>query len=707
MLTPFRRAPLFAAGATLLAAGAAAQPSEPRPLPDLFVTAPAPEGDRIGPVQGLRALTAESATRTDTPITQIPQSIQVLPGALLREQGSVTLEDALRNAPAVQAPSALNFNQTLSTRVRGFRAEIYRDGLISFFDAGAAQSLLGVARIEVLKGPSGTLFGGGYGGGIGGLVNIISTLPETANFASAGVRFGSYGLANPFVDVNRVAQVGGVQVLGRVQGEYFGDSSYIQGFRENNYNIIPAVTLRTAETTLTVQGTFSRRSATEYPGLPAQVAINPAGFGASRFFNVSNPAGPPSVSTRNGVTVLFERRLTNDWMLRFAGRFTTSNLEEAGQALFATATPGLTTFPRANFYLTQDQTQLSLLPTLEGRFVTGPARHTLLVGIEGDRVTDQGSTGFSPTLPFRLATPDRVPYLRPPPGLLQINNTYSTIAGFVQDQVTLWDRLFLVAALRLANLEIDSRNAAGVGFTASNTRLLPRLGLGYEVVPGVTPFVGWGLGMRGDPYVSLPSGAPRPELSEQVEVGVKLDFGFGLSGTLALFNITRQNVAVADPNVLFAQRQTGEQRSRGFDAELLWQPNRHLSILATYAYTDAEITRDTVIAKGTSVGYVPRNAGRVWTSYRMLDSGPAWLRGVTFGGGLTAASGAPVGDGGPTTKGYLTFDAQVSWENGPLRLALTGRNLADRRYFVPYEYFGGAVAPGAPLQVFATAALRF
>jgi iron complex outermembrane receptor protein len=658
-------------------------------------------------VEGVRALTAESGTRTATPIERIPQSVQVLTGALLREQGSVTLEDALVNAPSVQAPNALNFNQTLTTRVRGFRADILRDGLATFFDAGAAQSLLGVERIEIVKGPSGALFGGGYGGGLGGVINIVSALPLSENRVVSGVRLGSYSFLNPTLDVNRAVQVGPLEVMGRVQAEYIGNGGFLQGFRENSYNIIPAVTLRRDQTSLTVQGVFSRRTATEYPGLPVEVALNRSSFAGSRFFNPSNPEAPASVTERNGVTLLFEHRFNDAWRVRFTGRYSASNLEEAGQALFSTATPGLAVYPRANFYLTQDLTQLSLLPMVEGRFTTGPARHHVLAGFDFDRVTDQGSVGFGFAAPFRLAAPDRVAYVRPPPGLTQVDNTYTTVAGFVQNQVTLWDRLHFVGGLRVANLEIDSRTPAGVGFTSSTTRVLPRVGVGYEVVRGVTPFVGWGQGMRGDPYVRLPVGTPRPELSEQVEAGVKLNLPGGLTGTLALFQINRENVAVADPSVLFAQRQTGEQRSRGFDAELLWQPNRHLSVLGAYAYTETEVIRDTVLARGTAVGYVPRHAGRIWASYRMLDSGPAWLRGVTVSGGLNAAAGAPVGEGGPRTKGYVTFDAQVSWENGPLRVALTARNLTDRRYFVPYEYFGGAVAPAAPMLVFASAALRF
>ena len=679
-------------------------------LPDMVVTAPAIPRDRVGPVDGIRALTAESATRTATPINEIPQSIQVLPQQLLQEQGSVSLEDALRNAPAVQPPNPLNYNQTLTTRVRGFRAEVYRDGLSAFFDGGAAQSLLGVARIEVVKGPSGSLFGGGYGGGLGGLVNVVSLLPEQSNSATAGVRLGPYGFRNPFFDVNQRAgtiAADGTEVLVRVQGEHLQTRGFVDGIREDSHTLIPAVTVRNDRTSLTFQGFFSQRNATEYPGLPVAVAVNPGSFAATRFFNPNSPDAPRSVSARNGMTALLDHRIDDVWTARLAGRFSVTNLEEKGQGLFSTADPTLSAFPRANFYLTQDQTQVSAVPMLEGRFTTGPARHTLLVGAELDQVTDQGGTGFGFTSPFRLASPDHAPYRRPAPGPFQFDNRYTTVAAFVQDQVTLWDRLHLLGALRLAQLEIDSRDPSGAGFTATTSRLLPRVGIGYEVLPGVTPFLGWGQGMRGDPYVSLPSGTPQPEYSEQIEAGVKLDLGLGLAATLAYFDITRRNVAVADPNVLFAQRQTGEQRSHGFDAELLWQPNPHLSVLATYAHINAEVTEDTVLAKGTAVGYVPRDAGRVWASYRMLDTGPTWLRGVTFGAGVQAASGAPVGDGGTRTKGYMTFDAQVAYDSGPLRLALTGRNLADQDYFVAYEYFGGAVAPGAPRSVFLTAALRF
>ena len=122
-----------------------------------------------------------------------------------------------------------------------------------------------------------------------------------------------------------------------------------------------------------------------------------------------------------------------------------------------------------------------------------------------------------------------------------------------------------------------------------------------------------------------------------MEGGVKLALPqAGIWGTVSAYQLKRKNVPVPDPaQGFFAAIQTGEQRSRGFEADITWEPTRSLSILANYAYTDAKVTKDTVVPVGDRLARVPKHSGRIAVHYRVLTGA---LKKLSFGAGVTALS---------------------------------------------------------------------
>ena len=129
--------------------------------------------------EGYTARDAASATRTDTPLLETPQSVQVLTRTLIEERDRRTLADALVNVSGV---TPVRQEETLFTQpiVRGFPAEIYLDGLPAFGTAAFIDptSLVGVERVKVVKGPTSTVYGWGAGAPLGGLINIVSNGPR-------------------------------------------------------------------------------------------------------------------------------------------------------------------------------------------------------------------------------------------------------------------------------------------------------------------------------------------------------------------------------------------------------------------------------------------------------------------------------------------------------------------------------------------------
>ncbi|MCG8445467.1 MAG: TonB-dependent receptor [Hyphomicrobiales bacterium] len=221
----------------------------------------------------------------------------------------------------------------------------------------------------------------------------------------------------------------------------------------------------------------------------------------------------------------------------------------------------------------------------------------------------------------------------------------------------------------------------------------------FDVTESLTPFVSYGCGFEGVAAFTGETSA-KPEESEQIEAGVRFSFdAIGLSGSAAVYELTRQNVPVADPNRPGIQIQTGEQRARGAEFDLIWKATSDLTILGNYAYTDAEVTVDTTIPEGDRLARVPLHSGRIAALYE-FSSG--CLDGLGLGLGLTAASEREITlPNDLETDAFFSIDAQASYEIGLAVLRLSIENLTDEEYFEPYQFLGQSVVrPARPRTVF-------
>jgi iron complex outermembrane receptor protein len=174
-----------------------------------------------------------------------------------------------------------------------------------------------------------------------------------------------------------------------------------------------------------------------------------------------------------------------------------------------------------------------------------------------------------------------------------------------------------------------------------------------------------------------------------------------LTGTISVFDQIRDNVATADPNNLGFNIQTGRQRARGVEADIVWEPSPAFSLLATYAHTATKVTADNTIPVGSELTRVPKNSGRIAARYRVLN-GPA--KGLSFGAGVTALSARQLTL--PNTisvPGYAVIDAQAAYDLGRFSIQVSAVNLGGRRAFDSYQYFGNPlVMPIQPRSAFVT-----
>ena len=234
-------------------------------LPEVVVTEESP---------GYAASRSSAATRTETPLLQTPQSVSVLKRSLLDDQDVHSLADALVNVSGV-VPTKPEEALLIAPIIRGFPAETYLDGLSIF--GGNQQAfnpagLVGVERIEVLKGPSSSLYGGGLGSPLGGLINIESTRPEIGrNGGFVGVRAGSYSTTNPYGDYNVTLSD---KLAIRLAGEYQENYSWIDKVHGKRVFFQPSILFKPdAQTEILFSGQYNRTQQLEYSGLPAQQAL--------------------------------------------------------------------------------------------------------------------------------------------------------------------------------------------------------------------------------------------------------------------------------------------------------------------------------------------------------------------------------------------------------------------------------------------------
>jgi iron complex outermembrane receptor protein len=683
------------------AAHPAAPPPAQAPPEHILRDGPPVQQTTAGPVRGYRALTSVSATGTSTPIERIPQAVVVIPRAVIEDQRPLSQSDALINVSGVSGMPAKSLTG-YAFKVRGFPADRYVDGLSNYGDGGDNRSLVNTERIEVLKGPAGILYQAGLGP-VGGIINTVSKLPTPNRFAEAGVMAGSYGLWNPWIDVNQPLNAAGTALF-RFTGDYEASRDYVDVVERKRYSLNPTFRFDNRDgTVLTLQGSFSSRTFTDYAGLPGAGTVDRSAFSIRDNLYPADPNMPNSRTTYNGVTARLDHEFNDVWSMNASARVGEFSLFDRGQFLLPGAGP---IFQMFNFNYLVDVRELSSNVNLVAKSSFGPVRNVLLLGADYNGVTDH-NRAFRSSVPgfANLANPAFPPYTVPDTPMFNASNTYQNSGLTAQLQSTLWERLHLLAGVRAAHVRVHATDSvAQTDFITDEWKPLPRLGAVFDLMPGVSVFAGYSEGFRGVPFFNSTT-APKPEEAEQTEGGLKLVLPSGFAGTLSFFTITRRNVANLLPGNPLQARQVGEQRSEGFDLDLTWQPLPGLSILGSYAHINATVVEDQIYAAGNTIERVPRDSGRLWANYK-IQQGP--LRDVAIGAGLYAASPqASALDNLYFTPGFVTFDGKIGYETKQWSVALVGRNLADQRYFIPFPAGNGLIAPADPRTVYAVAKLKY
>ena len=643
-------------------------------------------GERAnGPVRGFVATRSGTATKTDTPLIETPQSVSVVTTDQVRNQGAVSIGEALRYSAGISG----DVNGGSDTRfgalqIRGFdttMSGLYVDGLripSSNYVHFNGLDPYGAERIEVLKGPSSAMYGGS---GTGGILNYVTKLPTAQQFGEVSISGGSFNRYQGQFDMGGPANKEGT-VLWRLTGVVRDGETQVDFTKDNRVFIAPAVTFKPNEdTSITILANYQRdRAGWGLQFLPASGTVWPNN---GRTIPVSFFAGVPSFNAFNTEIATAGYQLSHDFTdnitfrqnLRYAYQhneektfYGTGYTDEAAGQL-----------GRFGSYSNSYINSFAVDNQLQGKFTTGILSHTTLVGL------DYRNTAFRDTAFAVTTSAPEINVFNPVysydwalGGMYDNTGVKQSQLGlYAQDQIKLGRLSFQLGGRQdFATTQLDS-GIANTSVTKDASAFTGRAALMYNFDSGIAPYFSYSESFL--PVLATGPGGQmlNPETAVQYEVGVKYQpLGWNALFTFAAFDLTRDNVVVYVPATTFAE-QTGQVKSRGIELEGSMSLADGWNLRAAYGYIDAVVTQDPVNV-GKAPVTVPLNLASLWSDYT-LQTGPA--AGLQFGGGVRYV-GATWGDDANTFKvGSATvLDALLAYTRDNWRLSLNVTNLADTRY---------------------------
>jgi iron complex outermembrane receptor protein len=621
-------------------------------------------------------------TRTDTPLRDIPQSIQVVPRQVLEDQQPDTLRETLRNVPGVVQGSTSQRVPLDTVLIRGFSTfgNTLRNGLPDFTSRVLSFDTAIIDQIEVLRGPASVLYGQGSPGGT---ISYTTKQPLSQPFYEVEGSVGNFGFYRGSVDLSGPLNTDET-VLYRLNLAAQTSESFIDFFNAQRYVAAPTLTwLISDRTRLTLEAEYLEQDTQTFDvGLPAvgTVLPNPNGeIPRDRYL------GEPDFDRYDlrvfRVGYNLEHRFSEDWQLRNAFRY--SDFRQDRDFVFTEALQddNRTMTRRTNPQDFTDQFY-SLDTYVVGEFATGSIQHQLVTGFALTRLDDFSLNFGDPAASIDLFDPvyGLAPGAVGVTPAFQQRNRRDALGIYIQDQISLLENLKLLIGGRfdITGLTVRDLPTSTTDFQQYEV-FTPRIGIVYQPIPPISLYASYaesfnpvaGTTFDGDPF--------QPERGTQYEIGVKADVNDRLSATLALFDLTRSNVTTADPDNIGFSIQTGEQRSRGVEFNIAGEILPGWNVIAGYAYTDAEITEDNTFEEGNRLNNVPENAFNIWTTYEIQQGD---FQGLGIGLGLFSV-GERQGDLANTFEvpSYFRTDAAIFYQRDRFRAAINLRNLFDVDYF--------------------------
>lgn len=640
-------------------------------------------------------------------ISRIPQSIQVVNSRLLEDLNPDTLSDIVSVAGGTSAPRN-SVEPFSSFKLRGFTvSQTVVDGIRNTNSLNIqAEGLASFEQVEVLRGPGGAVYGLSSPGGV---INIVTKKPLSTARVEASVGVGNFDQRQAMIDLTGPLTSDG-NLRARLVAAYEDRESFVDFVSVERAQFNPSVEWEhSSGVVLRYQADYRERSGLRYISLPlAGTLLNTDVFELPYSLFTGEPGQGDTESDSWVHTLVAERDAEGPNLQRFYVRYTDASFDQPSVAPANVADDGQTLNRRFNRFV-EDQEETVVGAQIVRELTLGRFKPVISAGIDYAEWTYNSDFLRGSVAPLDLLNPV---YGAPVDGVFVLASSrdrFEQLGGYLQGVVELGADVTLLMGLRVDQLdnvtESLARDSSG---SSKDTETTPRLGLSWAVAPGVVTYASYAETFEANPnfgFVRAPDGAPfGPQTGRQWEVGVKLASLAGLTSTIALFDIELSNVLTPDPADPFFRLPTGEQRSRGIELLNTWQPAENFTLIANYAYTDAEVTKDNVIVSGTPLANVSEHSGRIWARYAQ-ELGEDWIGGLT--GGWTYNSSAFIGIGSDLqVPSYDVFELGAFARRGPFQLDLKVDNLSDERYLLRGAFGGSGVVPGDERRVLLTLAWR-
>jgi catecholate siderophore receptor len=663
-----------------------------------LVVAGVQETVTVGALIGYTVQAVSSATKTTTPLRDIPQAITVVSRTLIADQQMTSMADVTRYMPGVGFAQGEGNRDTPVMRGNATTSDFFVDGVRD--DVQYFRDVYNVERVEAIKGPNAMIFGRG---GVGGVINRVTRQADWGLSREASLQLGSWDNRRFTTDLGRA--VNEVVAL-RATGLYENSDSYRDGVGVERYGVNPTAAFRVGPNT-TVRASYeyyhdertADRGISSFDGRP--VETDP-----STFFG--DPSQSTSDATVNLGSALVEHRIGGRFTLR--NRTSYGDYDKFYQNVFPGAVNATGTMVAISAYNNATTRQNLFNQTdLIGSAQTGRIGHTLLVGAEfGRQETDNfRNTGYFSALGPNVTSfsaPLDAPTISTPVEFRQSatdadNHGVTTIAAvYAQDQVALSTHVQAVVGLRFDNFKSSVTNhRIATEFTSDDGLVSPRLGLIYKPIVPLSLYGSYSLTYlprAGEQLasLSLTNQALNPEEFRNYEVGAKWDIRPAFAFTAALYRLDRGNVVVPDPNDPTVALLVDAQRTKGLELGIDGNVTRAWSVAGGYAYQDGGITRSISAAAqaGATLAQLPKHSFSLWNRYDFT----ARLAGAV--GVITRSDVFTSTDNLVVLPSWTRLDAAAYYHfTSAIRAQLNVENLFNENYY-PTAHSNTNITPGSP-----------
>jgi catecholate siderophore receptor len=657
------------------------------PLPKVTVTAEH-ESD------GYRAGRSRTATKTDTPLLDVPQAVSVVTKDLIRDQSMQSLADLARYVPGAGSAQGEGNRDTIILRGNSSTSDFFLDGVRD--DVEYYRDFYNVDRVEILKGPNAMIFGRG---GAGGVVNRVSRQATWQPVRELSLQGGSWDNRRATADVGDAVND---RVAVRVTAMVEDSDSYREGSRFGRTGLNPTLAWAVGDATVVrFSYEYYDYDRTADRGIPSQSG-RPYETDPSTFFG--DPGRSNTYATVNQGAVVVDHAFSD--AVRLRNRTVYADYDKFYQNIFAGGPVDVATdlVPLAAYNNEQLRRNFFNQTDLTFSFDTGAVGHEFLAGVElGEQVTDNfRNTGYFNGTDLLFPVPASDPTVVVPVTFRQAatdadNHGRATVAAvYLQDQVRFSPHWLAVIGLRYDSFDMDfTNNRTRDRIRTSDAPISPRGGLVYQPAENLSFYASYSQSFvprAGSQLASLTltNAAFDPEEFENVEVGAKWNASPALALTAAIFQLDRTNVVIPDPNDSSQSLLVDGQRTEGIELGVSGRVTEAWSLQGGYAYQDGQLTDR---LGGTTLAQLPRHVASLWNRY---DFNSAWGvgLGVIYQGEMFAAS-----DNLVTLPEFTRMDAGVYYAPSErLRMQLNVENLLDEKYY-PNAHNNNNITPGSPTAV--------